>query len=373
METINNLANTAATTASKLIYGDQAKSDDAVDQTKNNETAGKEPISGVEGSGTAAQPYDQGNAATPLAAADKPTFLDYGTTTTTDMDTAGKEPVSGALGKGTVTEPFDQGNDAKATAKATETSSGSNEFLKLDPTRRGPSDDKFPDPQGEPKVYSDGANPSYAGMPIVPLHPDAATSSSGPKAASATETTGITDKTGVSEQVWKDTPIDDISRSGAPGAGPNGPDHVTPAVPDTTKSDTTKSTTTNTDSTAKNSIADSMTASSGSYESSAPKRSETDAMHDSKTDAEKATETRDTPAWTSTGVPSDKSHFDPADKPNVAGGEPKGFAGEMSGGKSEPHRQSEPGSSPSNDEHGSKMSSLKEKMKTKLHIGSKDK
>lgn len=53
METITNLATTATTAASKLIYGDQ---------THNNETAGKEPISGEKGAGTATDPYDKGNA-----------------------------------------------------------------------------------------------------------------------------------------------------------------------------------------------------------------------------------------------------------------------------------------------------------------------
>jgi hypothetical protein len=64
METITNLANTAVGTATKLIYGDQTEKNtkDVVDTTKNNETAGKEPISGVEGKGTATQPFDQGNA-----------------------------------------------------------------------------------------------------------------------------------------------------------------------------------------------------------------------------------------------------------------------------------------------------------------------
>ena len=37
METITNLASTAATTASKLIYGDQPKTEEAVEQTKDNE------------------------------------------------------------------------------------------------------------------------------------------------------------------------------------------------------------------------------------------------------------------------------------------------------------------------------------------------
>lgn len=53
METISNIASTATTTVSNLIYGDQ---------TKNNETAGQEPISGEEGKGTATEPFDKGNA-----------------------------------------------------------------------------------------------------------------------------------------------------------------------------------------------------------------------------------------------------------------------------------------------------------------------
>lgn len=100
METITNLASTATTAASKLIYGDQ---------TQNNETAGKEPISGEKGSGTAIDPYDKGNAATPLATADKNDYLD-----SSKNETARKEPVSGSLGNGTVSEPFDQGNDGES-------------------------------------------------------------------------------------------------------------------------------------------------------------------------------------------------------------------------------------------------------------------
>lgn len=56
METISNIASSATNTVSTLIYGDQ---------TKNNETAGKEPISGEEGKGTATEPFDKGNAGEP--------------------------------------------------------------------------------------------------------------------------------------------------------------------------------------------------------------------------------------------------------------------------------------------------------------------
>jgi hypothetical protein len=52
METVNNLASQA----SKLIWGEQNTT-----QENQNETAGKEPISGEQGKGTVNDPYDQGN------------------------------------------------------------------------------------------------------------------------------------------------------------------------------------------------------------------------------------------------------------------------------------------------------------------------
>jgi hypothetical protein len=273
-----------------------------------------------------------------------------------------------------------------ATDKATETSSGSDDFLKLDMTTRGSSNNKLPDSQGEPKIYSDTNDPSYTGMNIVPLNPDANISSSVPKTASSTEATGITDKAGVTDQLWKDTPLDDISRSGAPGAGPRAPEHVTPATPDTTKT-----TTTSTDSAVITSTHNSMTPSAGTYESSAPKVSGADAAENTKVDSAKASANRDTPGWASTGVTSDSSKFDPSTTSTTSMGEPKstwtqkaihvlnsadgvaGIAGETADRKSETHKSPELASSPSNDEHSSKMSHLKEKMKNKLHIGSKDK
>jgi len=365
METITNLASNAAGAASKLIYGDQTKADEAVDQTKNNETAGKEPISGEQGQGTVTQPYDQGNLATPLATADKGTFLDY-----SNNETAGKEPVSGELGKGTVTEPFDQGNDAKATEKAAEKTSGTDEFLKLDPTTKGPTE-TMTETSTDPKIYSDSKDPSYIGMPIVPLNPDAATSNTG-ATSSTTQATGITDKAGVTDKLWKDTPLDDISRSGAPGAGPTGPSDVTPAAPGSTAT-----TTTSPDPAIKTTAPDSVTGASSTYAGGAGT--------DTKTDAEKASANRDTPEWTSTGVPSDSSNFEAAAaKQNAASGlwtrEPgqsrgstdgaAGMTGEHSGRKSE---SADLTTSPSGEEKGGKMSHLKEKMKNKLHIGSKDK
>lgn len=94
METITNVVNTVSGTVSKAIYGEQP--------ANGNETAGNEPVSGVQGQGTATDPYDKGNSEDP-------------TNPTTRNETAGSEPVSGLQGKGTVTEPFDQGNSADAT------------------------------------------------------------------------------------------------------------------------------------------------------------------------------------------------------------------------------------------------------------------
>lgn len=59
METISNIASTASTTVSNLIYGQPAKDNH---ETTGNETGGKEPISGEQGKGTVKEPFDQGNA-----------------------------------------------------------------------------------------------------------------------------------------------------------------------------------------------------------------------------------------------------------------------------------------------------------------------
>lgn len=57
METITNAASTVTSTVSSLIYGQPAK---------ENETGGKEPLSGEQGKGTASDPFDQGNSGTQL-------------------------------------------------------------------------------------------------------------------------------------------------------------------------------------------------------------------------------------------------------------------------------------------------------------------
>jgi len=57
-----------------------------------------------------------------------------------------------------------------------------------------------------------------------------------------TASTGITDKVGISDQVWKPTDIDEVKPSGAPGAGPDAPDYkvATPDLSSTTSSKPTE-------------------------------------------------------------------------------------------------------------------------------------
>ena len=57
METISNVVNTVSGTVTKAIYGEQPT-------TTDNETAGNEPVSGVQGKGTLTEPYDKGNSGT---------------------------------------------------------------------------------------------------------------------------------------------------------------------------------------------------------------------------------------------------------------------------------------------------------------------
>jgi hypothetical protein len=59
METITNAASAVTSTVSGLIYGQPAKEGETT--TANNETGGKEPLSGEQGKGTVNEPFDQGN------------------------------------------------------------------------------------------------------------------------------------------------------------------------------------------------------------------------------------------------------------------------------------------------------------------------
>lgn len=54
METISNIASTATSAVTNLVYG-------TPDNAKKNETGGQEPVSGETGKGTVDDPYDHGN------------------------------------------------------------------------------------------------------------------------------------------------------------------------------------------------------------------------------------------------------------------------------------------------------------------------
>ncbi|KAH7385912.1 hypothetical protein BKA66DRAFT_582566 [Pyrenochaeta sp. MPI-SDFR-AT-0127] len=307
METISNIASTATSTVSNLIYGDQ---------TKKNETDGKEPVSGQEGKGTATEPFDQGNAATPLDTADKKAFLDE-----SSNDKVAKDSVAG--------EKADNASD---------TASGSNDFLKLNPTLDGPATE-----EGAPKIHTNASDPTYTGMPIVPLDPDVATSGVEKKSSSTTEATGITDQAGVTNKVWKETPLDDISRAGAPGAGPDAPDSTTPSkAPVTDGTDVAK------DSKVEQSLDGSVS----------PKNTTSLGVG--------ATESGATGESKGTWIQKAGHTLSKAD--GVAG-----LVGEKSTHKSDSSKPVEPVSSATSEEKSSKISHLKGKLKDKLHIGSKDK
>lgn len=336
-------------------------------------------------------------AATPLATTeDKSTFLDYG-----NNETASKEPVSnqGNVGKRSSNCESVHVELLLTTREVNPTQSSPNandDFLKLNPVLDGPQSSSKSQSSGEPKIYTSRDDPTYAGMPIVPLNPDVATSGVGTTSStpSAIGTSTIATKTGTTDKVWKDTPLDDISRSGAPGAGPPAPAHVTPAVPETASSGT-GSAVISPDPTIKTTAPDSVTAASNTYSSDPPSLASTPVVSDSKTSktssentAPQPTPQRDgTPAWTDTGVP---SKVDPSTLSDA--GAPKGLlmtTGQMlscANGdtgvqvtEEKRGRQSETGKSPATptspggDEKSGKMSHLKEKLKDKLHIGSKDK
>jgi hypothetical protein len=108
-------------------------------------------------------------------------------------------------------------------ATAGTTSYKQDDFLKLNPTL------------GEPTTTDSTSSlktgtTSETGMPIIPLNPNVATNESSHTTSSAG--TGMTDKTGVTDKVWKETALDEIKPSGAPGAGPSAPEYKA-ATPDT--------------------------------------------------------------------------------------------------------------------------------------------
>jgi hypothetical protein len=113
-------------------------------------------------------------------------------------------------------------------AAAGTTSYKQDDFLKLNPTLGEPT---TTDSTSSLKTGST----NETGMPIVPLNPNVATSDNSHTSSSGT---GMTDKTGVTDKVWKETALDEIKSSGAPGAGPSAPDYKA-ATPDTSLTSST--------------------------------------------------------------------------------------------------------------------------------------
>jgi hypothetical protein len=297
METITNLASTAATTASKLIYGDNT------------------------------------------------------TATTTQNETAGKEPISGEQGKGTATEPFDKGNEEDATAATTSLSDA-----KIEPTHTLEPTGAVREPKDLINAYDEAAGPS--------------TTTATTSETTAPETTAITDK------LWKPTDIDAVKPSvvdpaAAPETGVGNtegkkgdlwrPTEVyqesAPGVTDGTVSpmDTaaTSSNLASTSSGNNNNNLDAYKLDSNTNKVSSDK--ETAAIkkldsHDPATGKEPST----------TGLSENKSEH--KDKPET-----------KTEAKTDLSKKVSPSPSGEDDDDKSKMSALKDKLKTKLHIGHKDK
>jgi hypothetical protein len=95
----------ASKSAMAAIFGPDHKYNKASEGTSDTVASGsgtrQEPPSGVQGKGTAEEPYDQGNA---------PEQIGSKSSTAATNGAVGEEPVSGVKGKGTADQPYDQGN-----------------------------------------------------------------------------------------------------------------------------------------------------------------------------------------------------------------------------------------------------------------------
>ncbi|KAJ8113468.1 hypothetical protein OPT61_g4400 [Boeremia exigua] len=329
METITNIASTATSTVSNLIYGNQ----DAA--TKTNETTGK-------------------------------------------------EPVSGQLGKGTADEPYDQGNSEDALKKST----GST----VEPTG------SVQTPEDLIKAYKNEAG-------------DSTTSTTG----SAPTAVGITDKAGVTDQVWKPTDVDAVKPSvvdpaaapetgvGAQDSSATGKDTLwrgVDAYKDTSATGsasakpisgeaTTDGPKGAVDAEPKNYSIGDLT--SGKETAAKPVGETTTSANTTSQSDSKTGESATSPPDLSTTSPGDKPDFS-ADthkpSPNSAGtwthkvgnvlnkaDGVAGLVGERAGhggpATAIPEHQKSSSASPSgdDDEKTGKMDKLKDKLKTKLHIG----
>ena len=224
---------------------------------------------------------------------------------------------------------------------------------------------------------------SESSIPIVPLNPDVATMGGGKTNTTSSTESGITDK------VWKPTALDAVKREGAPGAGPSAPD-FTPATPETNLSSSTPNKAPEHHGT---DGAKDFTPSGTTHGSSAPKKEsvggDIDAILEStpKTkhtvDDREAEDPHSKMAGMTVRQTDASKHGEGAEGKstwtqkaghllNSADGV-AGLVSEKAGHKSE-HSSSADASSPTGgDDKSGKMSQLKDKLKDKLHIGSKDK
>ncbi|KAF3039265.1 hypothetical protein E8E11_006607 [Didymella keratinophila] len=349
METISNLASTVTSTASNLIYGNQDTA------TKTNETAGLEPVSGQTGKGTVDEPYDQGNSEV---------ALDKNTTSTTGT----------GIESSKVTEPAGSIQKPEDLIKAYNTEAG-----------------------------------------------DVTTTTGASSSA-----TGITDKAGVTEQIWKPTDVDAVKPSvtdpaAAPetGAGAetstgkdtlwrgvdaykdtssSGPDAGTGVKPLEPTSTSTGSTITGSEPTRLTSGESTTGGPKGDIDAEPRNYSIGDLTSGKETppkpvgDNTTSTTSNTEPKSSESAIsPPDLSNTSPGEKPDYTAdthkptpnsgglvGERAGHGGPSSGidssnqGTAGEKKSSSISPSGDDDEKSGKMDKLKDKLKTKLHIGSKD-
>jgi hypothetical protein len=165
METVNNVVNAA----SKAIWGEQNPQ-----TATGNETAGQEPVSGMQGKGSADSPFDQGNASEPTTTAGKTDLTDHTTTSST-------------------------GPTTDLTDRTTTSSTGPTTDL----TDRTASSSAGPTPDLKP--YSSSSEPTTSAMSEststkpsgptdaeIPHNPNNAAAGGGPNPLKNTEGTGVT-------------------------------------------------------------------------------------------------------------------------------------------------------------------------------------
>ncbi|KAJ4366681.1 hypothetical protein N0V95_000008 [Ascochyta clinopodiicola] len=122
--------------------------------------------------------------------------------TTKHNETAGQEPVSGQTGKGTVNDPYDQGNSESALDKNTTSTTGTG----IEPSREIEPSGSIQKPEDLIKAYNNEAG-------------DVTTTSI--TTGSGSTATGITDKAGVTDKLWKPSDVDAVKPSVAdPTAAP---------------------------------------------------------------------------------------------------------------------------------------------------------